>query len=38
MLVEVQKTNKVYTDLQALVLPKIHQKYAKTPAGKAAKQ
>ena len=38
MLVEVQKVNKAYRDLQAVLSQQIHQEYAKTPAGKAAKQ
>jgi hypothetical protein len=33
MLVEVQKTNKAYRDLQGLLLQQIRQEYAKTPAG-----
>jgi len=38
MLVEVQKVNKAYRDLQAVLIQQIHQEYAKTPAGKAAKR
>lgn len=33
MLVEVQKTNKLYRDLQGLLLQQIREEYAKTPAG-----
>ncbi len=36
MLVEVQKVNKAYRDLQAVLIQQIHQEYAKTPAGKAS--
>jgi hypothetical protein len=35
MLVEVQKVNKVYRDLQGLLISQIQQEYAKTPRGKA---
>ena len=38
MLVEVQKRNKAFKDLQQLMIQQIHQEYAKTPAGKAAKR
>ena len=38
MLVEVQKWNKAYRDLRAVLIQQIHQEYAKTPAGKASKQ
>lgn len=38
MLVEVQKRNKAFRDLQQLLIQQIHQEYAKTPAAKAAKQ
>ena len=38
MLVEVQKKNKAFKDLQQLLIQQIHQEYAKTPAGKASKQ
>ena len=31
MLVEVQKANKVYRDLQGLLVNQIHQEYAKMP-------
>jgi hypothetical protein len=37
MLVEVQKVNKAYKDLQSLLLNQIQQEYAKTPRGRAAK-
>jgi hypothetical protein len=37
MLVEVQKTNKAFRDLQALLLGLIRQEYQKTPAGKTSK-
>ena len=37
MLLEVQKVNKSYRDLQGLLLKEIRQEYAKTPKGKAAK-
>ena len=37
MLVEVQKVNKAYKDLQGLLLNQIQQEYAKTPKGRAAK-
>ena len=38
MLVEVQKRNKVFKDLQQMLIQQIHQEYDKTPAGKASKQ
>ena len=38
MLIEVQKRNKAYKDLQAVLIQQIRQEYAKTPAGKASKQ
>ncbi len=38
MLVEVQKVNKDYRDLQGVLIQQIHQEYAKTPAGKVAKR
>ena len=38
MLVEVQKRNKAFKDLQQLLIQQIHQEYAKTPASKASKQ
>jgi hypothetical protein len=37
MLVEVQKVNKAYKDLQSLLLNQIRQEYAKTPKGRAAR-
>ena len=37
MLVEVQKVNKAYRDLQGLLINQIQQEYAKTPKGRAAK-
>jgi hypothetical protein len=37
MLVEVQKVNKAYKDLQGLLLNQIQQEYAKTPKGRPAK-
>ena len=37
MLVEVQKVDKVYKDLQGLLINQIQQEYAKTPKGRAAK-
>jgi hypothetical protein len=37
MLVEVQKVNKAYKDLQSLLLKQIRQEYAKTPKGRAAR-
>ena len=37
MLVEVQKTNRAYRDLQGLLLNQIRQEFAKTPAGKVSK-
>ena len=38
MLVEVQKRNKAFKDLQQLLIQQIHREYAKTPACKASKQ
>ena len=38
MLGEVQNRNKVFKDLQQLMIQQIRQEYAKTPAGKASKQ
>ena len=38
MLVEVQKGNKSFKDLQQLLIQRIHREYAKTPTGKASKQ
>jgi hypothetical protein len=37
MLVEVQKVNKAYKDLQSLLLNQIQQEYQKPPKGRAAK-
>jgi hypothetical protein len=37
MLLEVQKSNKSFRDLQALLLGLIRQEYQKTPAGKTSK-
>ena len=38
MLVEVQKVNKAYKDLQGLLINQIQQEYAKTPAARARRQ
>ncbi|MFZ9266255.1 MAG: hypothetical protein ACO23P_05840 [Vulcanococcus sp.] len=38
MLVEAQKKNKAFKDLQQLTIQQIHQEYANTPAGKTAKR
>ena len=38
MLVEVQKVNKAYRDLQGLLINKIQHEYAKTPAARARRQ
>jgi hypothetical protein len=35
ILVEVQKRNKRYRDIESLLLGQIHEEYAKTPKGKA---
>ena len=35
MLVEVQKSNKRYRDIETLLLGQIREEYAKTPKGKA---
>jgi len=35
MLVEVQKVNRAYRDLQGLLLSHIQQEYVKTPAARA---
>ncbi len=35
MLLEVQKTNRAYRDLQALLLNQIRQEYSTTPGGRA---
>ena len=37
MLVEVQKLNKAYRDLQGLLISQIQQEYAKTPKGREAR-
>ena len=37
MLMELQKVNKVYRDLQALVINQIQTEYQKTPKGRAAR-
>jgi hypothetical protein len=37
MLVEVQKVNKVYNDLQGLLINQIQTEYQKTPKGRAAR-
>jgi hypothetical protein len=37
MLMEVQKTNRAYRDLQGLLLSQIQQEYAKTPKGRASR-
>jgi hypothetical protein len=37
MLVEVQKVNKAYRDLQGLLINQIQQEYAKTPRGSASR-
>lgn len=37
MLVEVQKVNRAYRDLQGLLLSQIQQEYAKTPKGRASR-
>jgi hypothetical protein len=38
MLVEVQKVNKAYRDLQGLLTYQIQQEYFKTPAARAKRQ
>jgi len=38
MLVEVQKVNRAYRDIQGLVISQIQQEYAKTPAARAKRQ
>ena len=35
MLVEVQKVNRAYRDLQGLLMSQIQHEYAKTPAARA---
>ena len=37
MLVEVQKVNRAYRDLQGLLISEIQQEYAKTPKGRASR-
>jgi hypothetical protein len=37
MLVEVQKVNKSYRDLQGLLINQIQTEYQKTPKGRAAR-
>ncbi len=37
MLVEVQKVNKAYKDLQGLLIHQIQQEYQKTPKGRAGR-
>jgi len=37
MLVEVQKFNRSYRDLQGLLISQIQQEYAKSPKGRASK-
>ena len=37
MLVEVQKVNRAYRDLQGLLTSQIQQEYAKTPKGRASR-
>ena len=37
MLLEVQKTNRAYRDLQGLLVSQIQQEYAKTPKGRASR-
>jgi hypothetical protein len=37
MLVEVQKVNRAYRDLQGLLVSQIQQEYAKTPKGRASR-
>ena len=36
MLVEVQKINRAYRDLQGLLISQIQQEYAKTPKGRSS--
>ena len=38
MLVELQKVNKAYRDLQGLLINQIQQQYSKTPAARAKRQ
>jgi len=37
MLIEVQKVNKAYRDLQGLLVSQIQQEYAKTSKGRASR-
>ena len=37
MLIEVQKVNRAYRDLQGLLINQIQQEYAKTPKGRASR-
>jgi hypothetical protein len=37
MLLEVQKVNRAYRDLQGLLINQIQQEYAKTPKGRASR-
>ena len=37
MLVEVQKVNRAYRDLQGLLISQIQQEYSKTPKGRASR-
>jgi hypothetical protein len=37
MLLEVQKTNRAYGDLQGILVSQIQQEYAKTPQGRASR-
>ena len=37
MLLEVQKVNRAYRDLQGLLISQIQQEYAKTPKGRASR-
>jgi len=38
MLVEVQKLNRVYRDLQGLLISQIQQEFQKSPAARAKRQ
>jgi hypothetical protein len=38
MLVEVQKVNKAFRDLQGFLISQIQQEYSKTPAARAKSQ
>ena len=37
MLMELQKVNRAYRDLQGLLVSQIQQEYAKTPKGRASR-